>query len=70
MAKYFFPIRGEKLSIDDEPGQRFSSLDDARSHAAVIAGELARDGNVYQDCVVSVLDETGREVARVPIDLQ
>jgi hypothetical protein len=70
MAKYFFPIRGENLSIDDEQGQRFSTLNDARLHAAVIAGERARDGNAYQDCVVCVLDETGREVARVPIDVE
>jgi hypothetical protein len=46
MAKYFFPIRCENLAIDDEWGQQFSTLDDAKVHGAVIAGELARDGNI------------------------
>jgi hypothetical protein len=57
------------LSIDDERGQEFSKLDDTKAHAAVIAGELARDGRVYQGCAVCVLDETGKEVARVAIDV-
>jgi hypothetical protein len=70
MPRYFFPVRCENLSIDDERGQEFSTLDAATAHAAVVAGELARDGRVYEDCTVCVVDETGAEVARVAIDVE
>jgi hypothetical protein len=70
MAHYFFPIRCKNLSIDDAQGQRFSTLDEAKAHAAVIAGELAQDGKAYQDCAVCVLNETGQEVARLPINVE
>jgi hypothetical protein len=70
MAKYFFPVRCENLSIDDERGQQFSTLDDARAHTAIIAGQLAQDGKAYQGCAVCVLDEIGEELAKVPIDAE
>jgi hypothetical protein len=70
MAYYFFPIRCENLSIDDAQWQRFSTLAEAKAHAAVIAGELAQEGKTYQYCTVCVVTETGQEVARVPINVE
>jgi hypothetical protein len=67
MAKYFFPIKGDSLSIDDAHGQAFSTLADARAHAIIIAVQLAQDGGVYQGCVVCVIDESGKEMARMAI---
>ena len=67
MAKYFFPIKGDSLSIDDAHGQPFPTLAEARAHAILIAVELAQDGGVYKGCVVCVIDESGKEMARMAI---
>jgi hypothetical protein len=67
MPRFFFPIRCANLTIDDEQGESFATLHDATVHAAVMAGELAQEESVYEDCAICILDETGAEVACVEI---
>jgi hypothetical protein len=67
MAKYFFPIKGDSLSIDDGHGQAFPTPAEATAHATIIAVQLAQDGGVYKGCVVCVIDESGKEMARIAI---
>jgi hypothetical protein len=67
MARYFFPIKGDSLSIDDAHGQTFSTLAEARAHAIIIAIELAQDGGLDKGCFVCVIDESGKEMARMAI---
>jgi endonuclease YncB( thermonuclease family) len=37
------------------------------SQAAVIAAELAQDGDSYDRCVVYVTDEHGNDIGKVPV---
>ena len=69
MQRYYFPIRGVNLTLEDDSGQSFATVRDATIHAAALAGELAEEGygGAYEDCTVCVLDGTGAEVARVAI---
>jgi hypothetical protein len=63
MVHYFFQAdyRGI-ISVNDDVGEEFSTLQDAQAHAAVVANELAR--NCTQDVAVSVLDEDGILLAK------
>jgi hypothetical protein len=45
--RYFFHVTDGTTMLKDEEGQSFSSLDDAKAHAIVIASELARDGTYH-----------------------
>jgi hypothetical protein len=38
MKRYFFPIKGENLTFDDESGQSFPTVRDATVHPAEVAG--------------------------------
>jgi hypothetical protein len=67
VAKYFFPIKGDSLWINDTHGQTFPTLAEARAHAIIIAVGLAQDGGVYKGCFVCVIDESGKEMARMAI---
>jgi hypothetical protein len=67
MAKYLFPIKGDSLSIDDAYGQAFPTLAEARAHAIMIAVEFAQYGGAYRGCFVCVIDESGKEMARMAI---
>jgi Domain of unknown function (DUF6894) len=64
--RYLFHVSGSVGILEDEDGQSFSSLDDAKAHAIVIARELARD-EAYHGWVLWVTDDQGHEVARVAI---
>lgn len=66
ILRYFFHVQNGRL-YKDEIGQDFSSVEDVRSCAAVIARELARDGRQNMGIAVLVIDENENEVARVPI---
>jgi hypothetical protein len=70
MARYFFHVVGVTSTFRDESGQEFASLEGAKKHAGVIAGELAAEGEVYRGFTVCVVDALGTEVASVPIRAQ
>jgi hypothetical protein len=64
--RYFFHVTDGMSTFKDEEGQNFSSLDDAKANAMVIASELAVD-ETYRGCTIWVTDDQGNEVARVVI---
>jgi hypothetical protein len=64
--RYFLPVVGNGGTFADDRGTVLSSPDLARLQAAVIAAELAQDGNDYRGFLVRAADEEGNEVAQVP----
>ncbi len=62
-----FPSRTGSSTIKDDKGTVFSSPEAAVSQAAVIAAELAQDGDSYDGCVVYVTDEHGNDIGKVPV---
>jgi hypothetical protein len=57
-------VIGDRHLYRDEVGRCFGSVEDAREHARVIAGELAMDGAAYLDFAVCVIDDRGNAVAK------
>jgi hypothetical protein len=66
-VQYFFHITDGRRSYTDETGQTCSSRVAAGACAAQIARDLAADGDTYAKFVVSVADERGCELARIPV---
>jgi hypothetical protein len=54
--------------FEDDQGQTFATLDDAKAAASVLAAELAADPGRYRGFEIYVTDEDGNDVARVPIE--
>jgi hypothetical protein len=67
MPRYFFQVMGNGHIFKDDVGRTFVRLEDAASHATVLARELAGDGAHYHGFAVCVIGENGMEVARVAI---
>ncbi len=67
MARYFLDVTNGVSTFKDEAGATFSSLEDARAHAVLIAGELAADGRHYLGFEVVVTDAQGHEWVRVAV---
>jgi len=67
MPKYYFHIRHGAESFMDRQGSIHPSLGEACTEALRIAGEVARDEEVYAGYFVSVVDHEGFEVASVPV---
>jgi hypothetical protein len=65
MPRFFFHVTNGS-TFKDEVGGLYFSLEAARAHAARIASDLSRDRD-YDGFAVTVMDEQGNEVARVPI---
>ena len=63
MARYFFRADYPSVSVNDNVGEEFLTLQDAEDHAAIVADELTR--NRTQSVVVSVLSENGILLATV-----
>jgi len=63
--RYFFHVEGSGKDSRDEVGEIFSSFDEAKDHVAGVAHDLRRDG--YQSCMMCVEDESGNQVARMPM---
>jgi hypothetical protein len=63
MARYFFRADYRGISVNDDVGEEFSTLQDAEAHATIVANELSR--NHTQSAVVSVFGENGRLLATV-----
>jgi hypothetical protein len=65
--QYFFHITDGSRLYTDDTGRTCASRVAAGTCAAQIARELAADGDTYARFVVSVADERGNELARIPI---
>jgi hypothetical protein len=64
--RFFFNIVSEYECDHDEEGATFLHVEDAKSHAMLVASELAVDRNWDAYCVV-VVDEYRNEIVRYPI---
>jgi uncharacterized protein DUF6894 len=73
MPRYFFHLtEGHSLSVADEAGEEFDGMEAARLHAKTVAGKLAR-GRLpcaLVGCHISVIDERGVVVFKVPLSLR
>jgi hypothetical protein len=64
--RYFFHVRRGGFTYQDTRGTWFSTPDEARTHAELIATELAPDG-IWQDAWLYVVDEENQEIARIQV---
>jgi hypothetical protein len=64
--KYFFPLVGPEKIYPDNRGLNFDNLADAQAYAATVASDLRLDVK-YQDHAVCIIDEGGRDLARVAV---
>jgi hypothetical protein len=64
-AKYYFHV-GNGRQYLDETGQMFPSQREAVAHGAVLAAELAQDGD-WDSFAISVADANGRVIAWIPV---
>jgi len=65
--KYFFHVVSGRKIYQDESGQDFTGIEDARAYATAISGELAVDADSYPGFAVRIEDEAGRDHGIVPI---
>jgi hypothetical protein len=65
--RYFFHIVGHGSTFEDQNGAVLSGPEAALQQAADIAVELVQNDTELQGSMVYVVDDNGREVARVPI---
>ena len=66
-VRYLFQIvRNDSIFNKDEGGQIFSTVEDAKPHALIIARQLIEDAG-RDGHVVTIMDQIGTEVARLPI---
>jgi len=66
--RYFFHLVGDHASFPDDTGWRFSTFEDAKAEAVMIARDLAPENNVFADYVVCVADDSGQTLALVPVE--
>jgi hypothetical protein len=66
MERYYFHVTDGELTFGDEVGRTFATPAAAEGHAVIIATELASDEG-WKGFSVVVTNQTGHEVARVPI---
>jgi hypothetical protein len=71
MPRYFFALTDkDSLSLaDDEVGEQFDRVEAARRYAMTVAHELSRNEppHAFVGCHISVVDEQGVEVFKVPL---
>jgi hypothetical protein len=65
--RYFFHVSDGSNTIYDENGSFLSGPEVTLLQAAIIAAELAQDGDSYKGYVVHVTDERGKEIGQVPV---
>src|SRR5215831_15841701 len=66
MPRYFFHVTNGD-SITDEEGEEFELFEAAREHAIAVARELVREGLKWAGHSISVTDERGTIVFKVPL---
>jgi hypothetical protein len=64
-ATYYFHVRNGK-QYPDEAGRILPSRQEAVAHAAVLAAELAQDGD-WDGFMIAVTDADGRIIAKIPV---
>ena len=64
--RYFFHVLGDRCTYRDDHGEILPTVAAAKVHANVLAGEIAQDDD-WTGYSVLVEDESGREIARVPV---
>lgn len=62
MARYFFPANYRGISVNDDVGEEFSTLQDAEAHATIVANEIGHHSS--QAVTVSVVSEDGVLLAK------
>lgn len=62
MARYFFRANYRDISVNDDVGEEFSTLQDAEAHAAIVANELGHHSS--RAVTVSVVNEDGILLAK------
>jgi hypothetical protein len=65
--RFYFHIVGATDTYEDHEGTALSGPAAARLQAAIIAAELAQDGDDYLGWVVYVVDEEDDEVVKLPV---
>lgn len=65
-ARYYFNVDYRGSPVIDDIGEEFSSLQEAKAHAALVANELGR--NNRQPVTVLVLNEAGTLLATEYVD--
>jgi hypothetical protein len=65
--RYFFHVSDGSNTIYDDKGSFLPGPEVALLQAAIIAAELAQDGDSYKGYVVYVTDERGNEIGQVPV---
>lgn len=65
--RFYFHVVGDTDTYKDPEGTVLSGPAAARLQAAIIAAELAQDGDDYRGWVVYVVDEEDDEVVRLPV---
>jgi hypothetical protein len=66
--RYFFHLVGDHASFPDATGWRFSTFEDAKAEAVMIARDLATENNDFVDYVVRVANDSGQTLALVPVE--
>jgi hypothetical protein len=61
MSRYFFQAQYRGCTLTDGTGEEFATLQEAKAHANVVAGELGRNSS---EATVFVLGEDGKLLAR------
>jgi len=64
-ARYYFNVRNGK-QYPDETGQAFQSHQEAAAHGAMLAAELAQDGE-WDGYMICVTDANGRIIIQIPV---
>ena len=67
MAQFYFHVRSEDRSLDDETGEPHDSVETAKLRAQQIARELSEEPETYSGCWVTVTNEGGLTVAYIPV---
>jgi hypothetical protein len=70
MPRYYFDLTDGDLDLaGDEVGEEFDHVQAARRHAMAVARELSRNRLAYAlvGLYISVVDEQGVEVFKVPV---
>jgi hypothetical protein len=68
MPLYFLHVGDGRTLFKDEQG-RLCTPEEAKAYAAELAVELGADGAHYHGFAVNVIDESGREIVRIPISI-
>ncbi|WP_445222808.1 DUF6894 family protein (plasmid) [Bradyrhizobium sp. Pa8] len=65
--RYVCHIETNEVLPMDRAGREFTTQLEADDYGARVASEVGMDAGDYSDCLVTVADETGKEIARHPV---